>query len=363
VRYTRVQLDAVGYELAPNVVSSSELEGRLGPVYARLGLQVGQLEQFTGIRERRWWDPGFRLSEGAARAAKRALEGSRVRPSDIGLLVYGGVCRESYEPATACAVAEALGVGGNAAIFDLSNACLGALNGIIDAANRIELGQIRAALVVSCESARDINEATIERMLGDGGITGFKDSLATLTGGSGAVALLLTDGSFGSAGHRLLGGVHYAAPEHHRICRWGLEPAELKVMAGSPHPNPLPQAGEGVYREVMRTDAVAVLKHGITLGKRSWDAFLAELGWTGEQVDRSICHQVGSGHQREILRAFGLPPEKDFTTYEYLGNMGTVALPVTAAIASERGVLRAGERVAFLGIGSGLNTIMLGWRW
>src|SRR5207253_5581484 len=48
--------------------------------------------------------------------------------------------------------------------------------------------------------------------------------LATLTGGSGAVAVLLTDGSFGSnRRHRLLGGVTQAAPEHHSLCRWGLQ--------------------------------------------------------------------------------------------------------------------------------------------
>lgn len=369
MRYTRVQVDAIGYELAPNVVTSAELEERLAPVYRALGLEAGQLEAFTGIRERRWWDPDFRLSEGAARAAAKALEGSPVRPQDLGLLLYTGVCRESFEPATACAVAERLGVGGSAAVYDLSNACLGVLNGVIEAANRIELGQIRAALVTSCESAREINELTIARMLGDGGINGFKDSLATLTGGSGAVAVLLTDGSFGRPGHKLLGGVHQAAPEHHRICRWGLEDvpaASLSRWAGE-------SRGEGgsagrpgagtLRREVMRTDAVAVLKHGVQLGRRSWDSFLKELAWTPQQLDKAICHQVGSGHQKEILAAFGLPAEKDFTTFEHLGNMGTVSLPLTAAVASERGFLNPGDRVGWLGIGSGLNTIMLGWVW
>ncbi|MEK7657051.1 MAG: 3-oxoacyl-ACP synthase III, partial [Elusimicrobiota bacterium] len=223
MRYSRARLDALAYELPPVVVASAELEERLAPVYRRLGLQEGQLEQMTGIRERRWWDAGFRLSEGAARAGRKALLAARVRPSEVGLLIYAGVCREGFEPATACAVAEALGVGGSAAVYDLSNACLGVLNGILEAANRIELGQTRAALIVSCESAREINELTIARMLEEGGFSGFKDSLATLTGGSGAVAVLLTDGSFGGAGHRLLGAVHQAAPEHHRICSWGLE--------------------------------------------------------------------------------------------------------------------------------------------
>ena len=359
MRYSRVRLGAFGYELPPHVIASTELEERLAPVYRRLGLQEGQLEQMTGIRERRWWDPGFRLSEGAARAGRKALSAAGVRPSDIGLLIYAGVCREGFEPATACAVAEALGIGGSAAVYDVSNACLGVLNGILEAANRIELGQVRAALVVSCESAREINELTIARMIEEGGIEGFKDSLATLTGGSGAVAVLLTDGSFGAAGHRLLGGMHQAAPEHHRICRWGLEetPEAEHVGAGSA------RRGGQTRREFMRTDAVAVLKHGVVLGRRSWEAFLKELSWTPEQVDKTICHQVGLAHQREILAAFGMPPEKDFTTFETLGNMGTVSLPLTAAVACERGFLGPGERVAFLGIGSGLNTLMLGFDW
>ena len=57
------------------------------------------------------------------------------------------------------------------------------------------------------------------------------------------------------------------------------------------------------------------------------------------------------------------PKEKDYTTYRFLGNMGTAALPVTAAIAEERGVLKAGQRVGFLGIGSGLTCLMMGLEW
>ncbi|MEK7388097.1 MAG: 3-oxoacyl-[acyl-carrier-protein] synthase III C-terminal domain-containing protein, partial [Elusimicrobiota bacterium] len=53
----------------------------------------------------------------------------------------------------------------------------------------------------------------------------------------------------------------------------------------------------------------------------------------------------------------------DFTTYEYLGNMGTVSLTLTAALAHERGFFQDGDKVGFLGIGSGLNCLMLGWQW
>ena len=69
MRYQRVFLDSIGYELPPVVVTSRELEARLGPVYKALHLAEGQLEALTGIVERRWWEPGFPLSHGAARAA------------------------------------------------------------------------------------------------------------------------------------------------------------------------------------------------------------------------------------------------------------------------------------------------------
>ena len=66
------------------------------------------------------------------------------------------------------------------------------LNGIVDIANRIELGQCRAGLVVSCETAREINENVIDRMVRTKSLDVFRESLATLTGGSGAVAVLVT---------------------------------------------------------------------------------------------------------------------------------------------------------------------------
>jgi 3-oxoacyl-[acyl-carrier-protein] synthase-3 len=72
---------------------------------------------------------------------------------------------------------------------------------------------------------------------------------------------------------------------------------------------------------------------------------------------------VGSAHQKNILESIGISPEKDFTTFKFLGNIGTVSLPITAAIAKEREFLVKNDLVGFFGIGSGLNCLMLGIRW
>jgi 3-oxoacyl-[acyl-carrier-protein] synthase III len=357
MKYSRVFLDSIGYELPPVVVTSSELEARLRPLYQQLRLPEGQLEALTGIAERRWWEPGYSLSKGAIAAARKALEQSSVRPQDVKVLIYAAVCREQFEPATACKVAAALGISDEAAVYDISNACLGVLNGIVDIANRIELGQVRAGLVVSCETSREINDTVIQDLLATRNIEVFKTSLATLTGGSGAVAVLVTDGSFRKEPRRqLLGGTNLSDPQHHGLCQWGLTTA---VEIGD-------KIGETVIqtaRQFMSTDSVAVLKYGVDLGNRTWRSFISRLGWAAESIDKVICHQVGSAHRNHVLKALGIGVEKEFSTFEYLGNIGTVSLPLTAALAEERGFLLPGDRVGFLGIGSGLNCLMLGVEW
>ena len=346
MQYSRVSIDAFGYELPPNVVTSDDLENRLEPVYEALRFQKGQLEAITGIRERRFWNPDFNMHTGAIQAARKALEASRINPDDIGMLIYGGVCRDNLEPATACAVADGLDLEPATQIYDVSNACLGILNGMVQTANAIELGQIKAGLIVSCESARQIIDITIDRLLKTKDMEVFKKTVATLTGGSGAVAVLMTDSALSGSGHRVLGGAARSAARHHRLCVWGPD-------TGIP--------ASGLHR--METDSVSVLQHGVPLGIETFNDLRSELNWTEDQPDKIICHQVGATHQRNILDAIGIPTDRDFTTFKFLGNIGTVSLPITAAIADEREFLLPGDRVGFLGIGSGLNCLMLGIEW
>jgi 3-oxoacyl-[acyl-carrier-protein] synthase-3 len=88
-----------------------------------------------------------------------------------------------------------------------------------------------------------------------------------------------------------------------------------------------------------------------------------ETEWTPDDIDKTFCHQVGSAHRKLMLESLGLQTERDFATLEWLGNTGSVALPITMAIGLEEGHIKSGDKVGLLGIGSGINCLMLGATW
>jgi len=230
-------------------------------------------------------------------------------------------------------------------VLDVSNACLGLLNGMLIVADLIELGRIKAGVVVGTETGRDLVEGTIDRLLGDPNVTrkDVKREFASLTIGSGSAAVVLCHRRFSRKGFRLLGGAMLADTSHNELCAGGS----------------LSTVGSG-GRPAMQTDSEALLHAGVGLAERTWDQFLRTLEWTAKDVDKTFTHQVGKAHRQMLLERLGLDLSIDYPTVETLGNTGAVALPTAAALGLQAGHVHPGENVALLGIGSGLNCVMLG---
>lgn len=347
MRFERVAVEAVCCELPPRIVTSADVEQRLAPVYERLKLPFGRLEMMTGIRKRRLWAPGTRPSQVAAVAGRQALAAAGVDPRSIGCVVHASVCRDFLEPATASVVHGELGLPAEAASFDLSNACLGVLNGMALVATMIEAGQIRAGLVVAGETAEGLHEATVARILADAGLTrhSFKKHFASLTIGSGAAAVLLVHRDQSRADHRLLGGAVRTDSTANHLCR-------EDTQARAPTDGPL-----------MATDSEALLQAGCALARETWQVTKAELGWSDHTPNHVFTHQVGSAHRKLLFDSLELDPAKDYATVETLGNSGSAALPTAFALGLAARNVARGDQIALLGIGSGLVCMMLGVEW
>ncbi len=348
MRYANVCIESIGYELPTQVVTSAEIETRLSPLYDRLQLPYGRLELMSGIRERRFWDDGTAPSDVASRAGRKALAQAGVFGQEIDCLINCSVSRDFLEPATASVVHERLKISPRAMIFDISNACLGMLNGMVMLGNMIELGQITRGLLVAGENAKPLVETTIRQLLADPTMTRkkFKDAFASLTIGSGAAAIVMAHTSVAKHGHRLSGGAARTDSEQNHLCRGS---ADMGLDSDS--------------RAEMSTQSEELLHRGCELAGRTWADFRQEMDWRDADVSKTFCHQVGVAHRRLLFETLKLDPAIDFPTVECLGNMGSVSLPVTMALSIEAGHVQRTEKLALLGIGSGLNCLMLGVTW
>lgn len=348
MRFAKTHLESLGFGIPEEVVTSDEIEARLAPLYHRLRLPAGRLELMTGIAARRVWPVGMLPSDQSIVSGRRAIEAAEIDPARIGALVHGSVCRDHLEPATACRVHHELGLPADCLIYDVSNACLGLLTGMVQVANMIELGQIQAGLVVGSEDSRHLLETTIRTLNADTSLTRnqIKLAVASLTIGSGSCAVLLVDESLTKTGNRLCAAAARANTQYHELCQSGQD-----------------EAVGGGMQPLMQTDSEALMREGVATGAATFASFLRETEWEREDLTRVICHQVGAAHRKLMLESLGLELERDFATLQWLGNTGSVAAPITLAIACQQNVMTAGDKLAMLGIGSGINCLMLAAQW
>ena len=348
MRYQQVCVEAFSHTLPDQIVTSDEIERQLEPVYERLGLLAGRLELMTGIHQRRFFPLGTRPGSISAQTAQKAIDASGIPRQKFGALLHGSVCRDQLEPATASGVHHALGIPSDALVLDVSNACLGLLNGILILADMIELGRLQAGVVVGTEVGRDLVEGTIDTLLNTPDLTraDVKQAFASLTIGSGSAAIVVCDRKLSQTGNRLLGGAVRTDTSGHELCAGG-------VKADT----------HGDDRPRMQTDSEALLHAGVDLAVETWLQARTILGWSNADVDKVFTHQVGHAHRKLLMQRLELDPAIDFPTVEFLGNTGAVALPIAASIGIEQGHLNPRDRVALLGIGSGLNSVMLGIQW
>jgi 3-oxoacyl-[acyl-carrier-protein] synthase-3 len=218
--------------------------------------------------------------------------------------------------------------------FDVSNACLGFVNGMQLASAMIDAGHIAYAVVVAGEDAQVVQENTIARLSrADISARDVMAEFATLTLGSGAAAMVLGRADRHPEGHRLVGGVSRAGTQHNQLCVGDLQ--------------------------MMRTDSSGLMDAGLELAAGMWADAAREFDWS--DMDCYVIHQVSEIHTQALCHRVGIDAERVPRTFPTRGNIGPAAIPYT--LASHAGQLEPGQRVLLMGIGSGLNTSCTEIRW
>ena len=331
--FKNVSIAGLAHIDAPHTLTSKEINERLKPTLDRLGIRTDVLGDIAGIHARRLWDADMLASDAATLAARKALEDAGIGADKVGLLVNTSVSRDYLEPSTASIVSGNLGVSDQCMTFDVANACLAFINGMDIAARMLERGEIDYALIVDGETANLVYEKTLERMALPG-VTAddFRNEMAALTLGCGAAAMVMARSELVPDAPRYRGGVTRSATEWNQLCRGNLDR--------------------------MVTDTRMLLIEGIKLAQKTFMAAREALGWAVEELDQFVIHQVSQPHTAAFIKNFGIDPKKVMTIFGEHGNIGPASVPIVLSKLKQLGKLKKGDRIALLGIGSGLNCSM-----
>src|SRR6201996_2847266 len=238
----------------------------------------------------RYVAPDQTLSPGefASRAATACLFENGVDASEVDLLVYGGIARENFEPATAAEVAGRLGAKPLHA-FDVTCACAGLVEAIHAVAGQFALHpEIKTAVVCAGELWRDWVTYDLQTL------EDVANRAAGLTLGNAAAGFLVTRESLPAGSARLLGLQHKTMAEHYELCS-------------------APVDGHFISRS-KELFALAVHVPG------EIQRLLASAGWTAEDVDHYIFHQPSEAILDRVWDALGARQEARVHTHALYGN-------------------------------------------
>src|SRR5579875_3764364 len=284
---------AVGTSLPARVVSSAEIE-------SRLGLAPDWIERRTGIRSRRFAAPDERLQTHAAAASREALQRADVAAADVDLVIVATSTADEVMPAAAPLVAHEIGAFGAGAF------AVGAA--------QVETGRARNALVVGADFMSRVLDPS------------DRSTAAVFGDGAGAVLLESIDGP-SRLGPVVL-GADAAGADHIEIPR-----VDQTIR----------MRGHETYREAVAHLSLAT------------EQAVHASGLSFEDIDLFVYHQANGRILTAVGERLGLDPARVVDCIADHGNTSAATLPLALDHAAAHGRLHDGDRVLLGAFGAGFT--------
>ena len=322
---------SVDYFLPKTIVKTSEMMDELQP--ERFGVSNTFIEDNVGVKQVRHAETEQKPSELAIPAAHKAIASAGIRSDEIGVIIFCGIDRDYTEPSTAHNIQKA--IGGRGFCFDVSNACLGFANGLLEAEMWVRAGRAKYALVCTGEKPSLVSKDWIEHIKRSDDLAVFKRKVGGLTvGDAGAAAVVgATESEAGFKGFWFSSEGEYAD-----LCYYSMDQGE--------------RVGEMVMNKI---SAVMLRSH-----KRLYAQSLSELNWNAHDIGVLIAHQVGRKPWQKCAEIFNVDLNKLTKTYDVLGNITSATFPVNLALGLENGIINTGQKCFGALAGSGLSVVHFG---
>lgn len=315
------KISGIGAYLPETVVTTNELMHEVNS--RKFGVPESFLERASGIVQRRFSDDRESISYQAVQASVAAIQDAGIDPKDLDWVLFCGIHRDLYEPSQAHDIQAKLGAI-NASALDISNACIGLLNGLQIASAFIKAGSAENVLVCTGERPSALTKEIMRQLRISSDKQIFKKLLGAFTVGDSGGAFVV------SKSHNQEGCIYdkfLTASEYKDLCY-------------------IKSSDKGVEFEMRMAELSSVM---IDLHKRLINQTYESTGWTPSTVDRIYCHQIGAKPHIKLSKVSKQPVEKLPKTYDMFGNLTSATFAVNMYLNPPK----KGEKVLLLGAGSG----------
>lgn len=322
------KITGIGAYLPEQVVTSEELMREAE--CRKFGVPETFINRALGINHRRFADTKESFSDLAINASREAIKDAGIDPLDIDMVLFCGIDRDCPEPSTAHTIQKELGAD-NAVCLDVSNACLGALNGLSVANAYIGVGSAENILVCTGEKPSLITLDVIRQLKQTTDKQTFRKLMGALTVGDAGGAFIVTPKTEGL-------GCEYLSfkseGEYADLCYYK-------------------HTEDGVEFQMLMEN---ISNRGLDLHKTEMERTYKKLNWDCDSVKKVYCHQVGAGPHSQIMSLAAQPLSKSPAIYQDLGNLTSATFPVNMSLHRPQ----EGEKALLLGAGSGLSICQIG---
>jgi len=328
----RSRIAGIGFHVPPRVVTNHDLEQLMDTSDA-------WIVERTGIRERRFADPGTGSSDLGIEAARRALADAGRTPADVDFVIFATTTPDWMFPGNGVIVQEKLGLA-NVGALDVRNACSGFVYGLSVADAFVRIGRHRCVLVIGAEvQSTGLDVSTRGR------------DMAVLFGdGAGAAVVEPSDGDRGI----LAWSLHSEGASARDL--WCELPSSIL-----PGRMPAELLGEG--RHFPRMNGRQVFKNATTRFPEVIHEVLRDAGHTLDEVALVVPHQANRRIGDAVAERLGLPPEKVFQNIGRYGNTTAASIPIALTEARDAGLVRPGDLVVLAAFGAGFAWGACALRW
>lgn len=261
-----------------NRVAWKAIEAAIGKILKRCNTELRYLD----------FDPNSRVADYAVQAAKNCLERNSTSVEDVDLVIFGGVAREYFEPATAMEVSMKLGIEETHA-FDVTTACVGHLEAVQVACAYLNMhDHYQTALVCTSELSREFITYDIQS------VSELQYKAAGLTIGNAASCFLVSKEPWSNGCVRIISTDTYSMPSHWKLCQ---VPIHGTFTSSS-------------------TDIMKLYKHIIPRLR----ILLDKLSWSANDIAHYIFHQPSEFMTQKILSKLGADLDRGVYTHHLYGN-------------------------------------------